>query len=289
MDQVDIFRAAFSFFGGALLTLSGSLAQLTTHNDLASPSTLGFDGIIVLMLLISHFILLSLGIANGLGPLSFILSVSIVLMAVALKGVFLKQQISSMQKKMKIFILMGLGLNLLIGAVFSFVQFVFMTLNIRFPTSLWFGSFRYYDQWWLFLFIFGALMSFLFLRKNLGRLTLLSIGHDFARGYERNLSGVQTQSLLLSYFLTALVVCFFGVFSFFSLITPHLFRQIFKASLRKELLYGPLLGGVTMLSVDQLCYWVVFYGVEFPAGMVSSILGPLFLLTMLSKFVKVRN
>ncbi len=49
-------RMMCSFMVGVLLSQAGSLVQLGTRNILASPSTLGFDGLAVLWLLIFHLV-----------------------------------------------------------------------------------------------------------------------------------------------------------------------------------------------------------------------------------------
>ncbi len=49
----DMARLTTALLAGVLLSFSGSLVQLTSRNELASPSTLGMDGLAVLCVMIA--------------------------------------------------------------------------------------------------------------------------------------------------------------------------------------------------------------------------------------------
>jgi ABC-type Fe3+-siderophore transport system permease subunit len=55
--DIEWMRVLLAFFCGYFLTLSGSLSQIVTNNKLASSSTLGFDGLAVLMVLCAQFLI----------------------------------------------------------------------------------------------------------------------------------------------------------------------------------------------------------------------------------------
>jgi ABC-type Fe3+-siderophore transport system permease subunit len=57
---------------GAILSQTGSLIQMSTRNILASPSTLGFDGLSVLWILFFHGLLLLFGLDQPVLSMCFL-------------------------------------------------------------------------------------------------------------------------------------------------------------------------------------------------------------------------
>ena len=89
--DIDLLRLLTSFIVGALLSFSGSLIQITTRNDLASPSTLGMDGLAVLMVM-AGFLLKSLGVNLPLSGLAFGLGFISLIFISLIAPYFLKQK-----------------------------------------------------------------------------------------------------------------------------------------------------------------------------------------------------
>jgi iron complex transport system permease protein len=180
-------------------------------------------------------------------------------------------------------ILIGLGFNLFVGGIFSVIQFLFLAINFEFPTGIWFGNFKYYqvETLWLFFIIFVGV--FLLVKNLSGKLAILSLGNSFAEGLGIHTSRISKISLLLSFFLTGVVVSYFGVFSFIGLIFPHILRSLnfFKYDMKRELIIGPLCTGVVLSGMDFLCFQTPFYGAEVPVGMVCSVIGSFVLLFLL--------
>ena len=281
--EFDISRILLSFFVGYFLSLSGSLSQITTQNQISSPSTLGFDGIAVFAILVTQFILTSLGLSIGIEKFSFIVFVFI-FFSLYLLSRKLKNK-NHIENKMDKVILLGIGFNLFVGAIFSIVQFLFMSMNMSFPSGIWFGNFKYYETSTILLFLVTFLLCKFELYKNSKNLRLISVGVEFARGLGIDTLKSQKRFLLMSLFLTGLVISFFGVFSFLGLIFPHLLRLIpgFSRNMKRELLYGPYITGAVLSGLDILCYNFTFFGAEVPVGMVSSILGSFLLILLLVK------
>ncbi len=120
-------RLVCAFLSAVIISQTGSLTQLTSRNMLASPSTLGVDGLSVVWLLIVYS--LSLFFHFELSPVStFMIGLPFFLII----GVFFSNLIPSSTKMEKL-IFVGLTFNLLIGAIFSLCQFLFQALNLPFP------------------------------------------------------------------------------------------------------------------------------------------------------------
>ena len=282
--DIELVRILIAFFAGYFLSLSGSLTQLVTQNHLAAPSTLGFDGIVVFLILIAQLFLNQFQLGLGLEWSSFLLFCCAFIVLFLIGLIFGKRwQLEKSMRDMKNVILLGLGFNLFIGAIFAVVQFLFMAFNYEFPSGLWFGSFRYSGLEVLLLFM-AAFVCCIFMMKALARdLRLIGVGRDFAIGLGVDVSKTQQYSLMLSLFLTGLVISFFGVFSFLGLIFPHVLRSFtwIRKNMRHELNLGPILSGVFLSAVDYVCYHFTIQGIELPVGMVSSVLGSLMLMVLL--------
>jgi iron complex transport system permease protein len=292
--DINIIRVIIAFLGGYFLSVAGSLTQLITQNQMAAPSTLGFDGLIVLIILVTQVLLSQFAWGIPMEWLSFILFIILflvisVLLITKKKGWQKTRQLGDM----KYVILIGLGFNLFIGAIFSVVQFLFMALNYDFPSGLWFGSFRYADYQVLTLFSLSFLLTLGILLSMSKHVRVMGIGRDFALGLNVPVEKVQKVSLLLSLYCTGLVIAFFGVFSFLGLILPHVLRtmSIMRKNMRNELVYGSLLSGVFLSVLDVACYNLNLYGAELPVGMVSSVIGSFLLILLLfkSQLFKTKN
>ena len=142
MEYLDPIRLGVAFLSGYFLTLSGSLCQLTTNNSLASPSTLGMDGLGVLAILLAQFVILLF--TPGLS-VEFTSVILFLLFFLFLYGFIFLQKKNDLWKLLNIkqLILLGLAFNLFIGAIFSIVQFLFLALKMEFPVGIWFGSFKH--------------------------------------------------------------------------------------------------------------------------------------------------
>lgn len=284
--EFDLLRLIFSFLGGYFLSSSGSLSQLTTNNQLASPSTLGMDGIAVLTVLIANFLMV---MGNDYLSLEY-LSLSIFIMLIFIGYIYLRLRtkqptVNWQTQPMKKIILMGLTFNLFVGAIFSVVQFLFMALNLDFPSGLWFGSFKFVNAHWLIGFLPFFVFSFILQMNFSDKLEKLNLGRDFAAGLGVDVPRIQKQSLLLALVMTSITISFFGVFSFLGLIFPHILRsfKFFEKSIRRELIIGPIFSGFALCFIDWLCFNFTYQGAELPVGMVSGVLGSFFLIFLISR------
>lgn len=289
MLELDPLRMLFAFLCGYFLTLSGSLTQITLNNSLASPSTLGFDALAALCVILAQSLLVFAPFAFALEHFSFGLfmallgACSLLFLRTGQKGGLKSEKAFSLD--IKFLILAGLAFNLFVGAVFSVIQFLFMAMNYDFPSGLWFGNFRFYHGSSLGLFIFAFVLSQVFLYKTASSLRLLSLGEKVALGFGVPVAKIQKSCLVAALLMTGLVISYFGVFSFLSLIAPHMLRSIpyFKENMRHELFMGALLGGAALAFLDALCFVFDYRGAELPAGMVSSVAGALLLIALLWK------
>lgn len=277
--EIEIFRFGCAFLAGALLCLSGSFTQLVSENELASPSTFGFDGIAVLVLMAIHL--------NESFPLTIPVSLIVFILPILTIGLFFRGRLLEVLSNIEIkdLILIGLSLNLFVGAIFSIIQFLFIALNFQFPGQMWFGNFRFATgfSFYLMLLLFCIIALFVFMNRK--SISLLSLGKDFAKGVGVNTTRLGTKLVLISFILTLIIVLNFGIFSFYALIIPHILRRIgfFKSSFMREALIGPLLGGTILCILDYFSYEFIVFGAEVPTGMVSSVFCSVLFILLLIK------
>ena len=279
MDKDLILRLFTSFICGTLFSISGSLIQIVTQNDLAGPSTLGFEAFVVVIILVAH----------AIGATLFGLNISLfalILFFITILPLFIFRNKMSYFFHQKNILLIGLCFNLLVGAIFSFIQFLFLTSNRDFPSELWFGNFKEIgnESFTVLLIIFGCAFGFIF--SHLKKLKILSFGEQFASNLNIDSSKLFFSAWLMSLIMTGAITVYFGVFSFLSLIFPHFLRSFsfFRSDLKHELVYGSLLCGLILCFIDQICMHWLYYNSEIPAGMVTSIIGSFGLvLILLSK------
>lgn len=270
-------RLLCAFLSGVVMSQTGSLIQMGTRNILASPSTLGFDGLSVLWILILHSILLFF---------NFDLSHTILILGGIPVFIFMGTYFSSFMIRLKKFeriILLGLTFNLLVGAIFALWQFLFLAFNLPFPIELWFGHFRFATlENGLILFVFELfiLVGWFLLKKEF---YLQSLGPRLA-----NKMNLREKSLYNYLFIsvslgTFLVVGLFGAFSFLGLVFPIVARKLWfkKWDLEGEILIGATFNGAFLMIVDLICYYFPIHGAEVPVGLIATVTGAVCLIMIL--------
>jgi ferric hydroxamate transport system permease protein len=272
MDYLAI-RLLASFLVGVLISQAGSLLQLATRNPLASTSTLGFDGLAVLWVLVFHSLALTFNL-----EISVLIGVPIFILV----GLAFTKLLKGSHKLERL-IMLGLSFNLFVGAIFALWQFLFLAFNLPFPVELWFGHFRFADQQsliWLVL-LEASLLFGLFLRFR--DLQLFSYGHSISKNFNLNETRLFKFILVSVALATFVIVSQFGAFTFLSLIFPILARKIWfkKHDLEGEFLFGSFTNGIILMILDAVCYFFPVYGAEVPTGLIVTSVGALSLILIL--------
>ena len=73
-----------------------------------------------------------------------------------------------------------------------------------------------------------------------------------------------------------------GLVAFVGLAAPHLVRKLSKGRQRAQLLFSCLGGGILLLSSDLIAR-TLFAPIEIPVGIVTAVLGGLYLLVLLRR------
>lgn len=278
---MDYFLPRFlcAFLTGVILSQSGSLIQMNSRNVLASPSTLGFDGVAIFWILIYHSVMVFTH-ADHPAAILFLAGVPLFVVFGWFFSRFMRTQVNINR-----LVLIGLTFNLLVGAVFSLWQFLFLAFNLPFPVELWFGHFRFAELISLLILLATELIFiigwFVFKKRyysfSLGKSISANIGHDY--------SGFQAFIFIFVAIGTFAVVSLFGAFSFLGLIFPLIARRFWfrNHDLWGELFPGSIVNGLFLLSIDALCYFFPIYGAEVPVGLIATAVGAVSLIFLLWK------
>lgn len=276
MDYL-VLRLLCSLITGIILSQTGSIIQLGTRNILASPSTLGFDGLAVLWCLVFHSLSLAFFPEHSSLLLSLILGLPCFLILGRVFAGFIKGQ-----QRFERIILLGLTFNLFVGAIFSLWQFLFLAFNLPFPMELWFGHFRFVSQesfFYLALMEVFILGGYFWLKRDIALFSLGSMAKNWR---------VREKQLFLFFFCsvavgTFVVVSLFGGFSFLGLIFPIIARNLWFKSygLKGEFLLGSLVNGLFLMLIDLLCYESPIMGAEIPVGLIVTAVGAVSLIFLL--------
>lgn len=198
---------------------------------------------------------------------------------------FLYSTFISRYQKIEKLILIGLTFNLLVGAVFSLWQFLFLAFNLPFPVELWFGHFRFASlesSLALIVAEFFILGGWLYFRKSFD---LFSLGHTVSVNLQLNQKKLFQFMLIAISLGTFIVVTMFGAFSFLGLIFPVIARKLWSRSLdfRGEFFVGSLINGFFLMVIDSLCYFFPIFGAEIPVGLIATAVGAVSLIYLLWK------
>ncbi len=274
MDYLTL-RLVSSFLCGLILSQAGSFIQTGTRNILASPSTLGIEGLSVLWILFIYSFAMFTGVESewlGLTGLPVF----------ALIGYFLSG-LAGRELKLERILFAGLTFNLLVGAIFSLWQFFFLAYNLPFPVEIWFGHFRFVKAEAVYILVIFEIALLYFLRKHWRNLQLFSLGPLLSRVHSGNVSGLYTFFFIFSVAGTFLVISLFGAFSFLGLILPLIARKIWfrRYDMKGEIIFGSVCNGVFFMTMDFICYRYPVMGAEIPVGLIASVLGALCLITLM--------
>jgi iron complex transport system permease protein len=115
-----------------------------------------------------------------------------------------------------------------------------------------------------------------------GRLNLLSLGEEDARGLGVDVERVKTAAILLASFVTAAAVAWSGLVGFVGLMVPHAVRLLCGPD-HRILIPAAALGGAAFLVAADAGARTVLAPVELPVGIVTAVLGAPFFLYLFQR------
>jgi iron complex transport system permease protein len=277
-DQTVLFnirlpRSLGAYLAGALLGLAGGIAQSLFRNPLADPYLLGSAsgallgvGSILCFAYLGNSWLEMIGLNGG----AFLGALIGVLAALLLAGGY--------SNSLRL-LLSGVVISVILGAANSLFTFIRPDL-FQSIQSFMLGNTTLLN--WSDVTIMGiALVLCLAITLLISPvLDALSLGENTARTLGLPLDQLRPVFIGILALATGCAVAQTGLVAFVGLAAPHLVRRFSGGRQRVQLLFSCLGGGVLLLSSDLLAR-TLFAPIEIPVGVVTAVLGGLYLLALL--------
>ncbi|QMV84310.1 iron chelate uptake ABC transporter family permease subunit [Corynebacterium hindlerae] len=263
-------RVVTAVLVGAGLALSGAFFQSLTRNPLGSPDIIGFSagaytGVIVALLAgYGGFVYQMAGALVG----GLVTAVAVLLLSV-------RARIDGLR-----IILVGLGISAMLSALNRWL-ISRGDLDTVLSAASW-GAGSINGMRWGIAFpacVFLAVVSVgaLLLRRQLD---VLALGDDTATGLGLRTNVLKLVLLLVGIVLVAATTAVAGPVSFVALAAPHLAQGITRAQ-RTPLVTTGLVGALLLLVADILAQRL-FHPVQLPVGLVTVVIGGLYLLFIIA-------
>jgi iron complex transport system permease protein len=274
-------RATGAALAGALLGLSGALAQGLFRNPLADPYLLGSASGASLGLALALLVLSALPAGSVLQPMLFQLGLTGAAFVGAVLAVLLTLTLArGMQHTLRL-LLAGVVVGVVLGALSSLTLSLAPEL-MQTLQAFALGSTAFVD-WSACALMAVVLLPCLLLAwgfaavldgLSLGEATALSLGLPVAR--------LRTLLLLLMALAAATAVAQTGLIGFVGLAAPHLVRAMLRTTHARLLPLSCLMGAVLLLASDTLAR-ALLAPQELPVGVLTAVLGGAYLLWLMHK------
>lgn len=276
ITKIRLPRSIGAYLAGALLGLTGAIAQGLFRNPLADPYLLGsasgasFAVALSLMLLGGSPFATYWLIRVGLTGAAFIGAIVAVLITLALaRGV---------QNSLRL-LLSGVIVGVVFGALSSIVTLLAPDI-LQAMQAFLLGSTGFIGWsacWVMFIVLLISLAAGLLLSKVLdglvlGELTAVSLG--------LNLNSTRFALIGVISLATGAAVAQVGLVAFVGLVSPHLVRSLVRVNHSKLILLSTMMGGSVLLSADVLSRWIIAPQ-ELPVGILTAVLGGGYLLWLM--------
>jgi iron complex transport system permease protein len=270
-------RIVMGALSGAGLALAGAAMQGILRNPLVSPFTLGVASGATLgasLAIIAGFSLMGIGRYVIIGnAFVFAMGTSLLILGLGrLRGITPAS-----------FILVGIALLNLFGAVTSFLQYIATEGELQEVVHWAFGSLTG-SSWTNMLFVGVALaISIPFLLRASWDINAMAQGGDeVAKSLGVNCGRVRVVTMLLSSLITASIISFTGIIGFVGLVAPHCARLVIGSDYRFLLPASAILGAILLLVADALGRTVAS-PIIVPVGIVISFIGAPFFFYLLMR------
>ena len=271
-------RLLMTLIMGMALSVSGSVLQTLTKNDLADPGIIGINagagiGVTVAYLLFSFTTESFPYMMPIFGFIGAILTFSLTLyLSYDAYGGF----------QMNKLILLGVGSAISLSGIMILFMSSAGREDVQFIQS-WLSGNIWGDSWPFLTFVLPiSILLILFIVIKIPILNIMTLDDLTAQSLGVNLKKERSYLIVCSVALAAIVVSVAGAISFVGLITPHMAKKIFGPQHEKFIPASMLLGGLLLMSAD-LIGRNIFMPQGLLAGIVVSIIGAPYFLYLVTK------
>jgi len=282
--QLRLPRSLLVLLTGILLAGTGAVFQLFFRNELAEPGIIGISSGATLGAVIASAFGFSFSL-RGLSPLSFISPINIFAFAGALGAGAIITFLAFTSKRGQtsiILLLCGTALGTLYSSISSIIL-ISSNKEMRSIYSWILGSFNGRGWTELLFILIPSAVSIILMFIIQPQLDLLGCGETSAQSLGVSVDRLRILVLLCGALAVSAAVCAGGTISFVGLIAPHIVRRLTNPKSKTLIPLSMILGGILLLVSDTIAR-VAISPAELPAGVITSILGvPFFLSLFLRK------
>lgn len=262
-------RSILAFFVGASLSLTGVVMQSILRNPLASVYNLGISsgaGLGASLLIITG-INFNQYFYSAISTLFAFITIIFIL--------FIAGRIDKYMNNNSI-ILAGIVISLFLYSLMSFFIYIFPKYSNR--IILWqLGNLYLKNLIDIFIIILISIIFLLVLIRYSTVLDIMTFGDETSLSLGVNAKKMRIFFIIVSSFITAVLVSFVGIIGFVDLVSPHIVRKIFGA---KHIIVVPmsaLFGGI-LLNIADIFSRIIVQGANIPIGIVTALIGAPFFL-----------
>lgn len=269
-------RVLLGILVGASLASAGTAFQGMFKNPMADPYVIGISSGAAL----GASIAIVLGLSTSFFGISFI---SLFAFLGSLITVFMVYFIAKVKSKIPVttLLLSGIALGQFFTAIMSFLMVIY-TKDMEKIIFWTLGSFS--GKGWepLIHISIPTIISIIILNFFSRDLNIILTGEQSAQSLGVEVEKVKMYILILSSFMTSMVVSVSGIIGFVGLIIPHIVRLIIGPDHRILLPASALVGGIFMIFTDTIARTIIS-PVEIPVGIITALFGGPFFIYLLRK------
>lgn len=276
--EIRLPRVLMSAIIGAGLALCGTVMQASVQNPLAEPSILGISAGAALGATFSILI-------GGSGKMFFGLGTPLCAFIGALGASFFVLLLSGIGGRMSTvkMVLSGAIASALFIALANFIVYISNNAEgIRSVTFWSMGSLAAAKWENLLLPTIGIGVSCVYFLLQSRTLNTLLVGEEAAITLGINLTNIRRLYLMITAFVTGLIVASCGSFAFVGLVIPHVVRGLVGSDHRRLLPAAILAGAIFLIWADVLARTILPSG-ELPIGIITALIGAPFFMYILLK------
>jgi len=260
---------------GAALSLAGAQMQTILNNPLASPFTLGISA--------AASFGAAMGLAFGVALFPFAVQymvpfnafVMAMLCALLIHLLSLRRGVTA-----ETIVLLGIALVFTFNALLALVQF-FATEQAVAAVVFWtMGSLTKATWPKLGVVCLVILITLPIFAKRVWAMTALRLGDDKAASFGINVKRLRFQTLIMVSLLASFPVAFVGTIGFIGLVGPHIARMLIGED-QRFFLPASLITGALILSASSVVSKTLIPGAIFPIGVVTSLIGVPFFISLI--------
>ncbi len=283
IGQIRAPRTLGAALVGALLGLSGALAQGLFRNPLADPYLLGSASGASLGVVVVLAAAAAGGAAISLATVAWIERVGLVGAAFvgALAGVSLTLMLARGAVHTLRLLLAGVVVGVMMGAVSDLVT-VASPDALRGKQAFMLGSTSFLGWQGLAMLAAGLALLLVLVRRHARALDALTLGEDSAASLGLNVVRLRLMLVVLLSGGTALAVSQAGLVAFVGLVAPHLVRRAAPGA-HAWLVLGSAGMGAALLLVADVRSRALIAPQELPVGVVTAVLGGAYLVWLLKR------